>query len=562
MKVSQLFFKTYKEIPAEAEIKSHILMTRASYIKRMATGVYSYLPLGYKALNNLEKVIREEMDKIGCQELLMPSLLPQEYYKSRLDKFGSDMFKFNDRQNKDMCLAPTHEEIFTIAAKDLIKTYKQLPVILYQIQNKFRDEARPRYGLMRVREFFMKDAYSFDKDKEGLDKAYDKMAVAYNNIFKRLGLDYIVVNADNGTMGGNASQEFMVKSEVGDDTIIVCECCDYSSNEEKAESVVETCEKEEMKSLEKMITPQSKTIEELTKFLNTSAKKFVKSLVYKIDDKFVLAMVRGDREVQETKLKNIFGANNIELASSEDVERITGSIVGFAGPINLKEKVTIVADEEIPYMYNFIVGANEKDHHLINVNYNRDFVADKVVSIRKAVAGDTCCKCGKKLNVMKGIEVGHIFKFGRLYSDKLGSFFLDENGVSQPLMMGSYGIGVGRTFASIIEQKSDDKGIILPFEIAPYKACVFAVSNKDEIQINLANSIYSALNNKFNDILIDDRNDSFGSKLKDLELIGVPYIIICGKKANEKIVELIERATNEKFEINANEVVDFINSRI
>ena len=558
MRVSSLFMATQREIPADAEIPSHQLMLRAGLIRKVASGIYSFMPLGYRTYRKVENVIREEMDKAGAQELIMPALLPAEVYQEsgRWEKFGPEMFRLTDRGGRSFCLGPTHEEPFTEAVRDTIRSYKQLPVTLYQIQHKYRDEKRPRFGIMRGREFVMKDAYSFDVDEEGLSKSYDTMYDAYRAIFDRLGLDYTIVDADSGAMGGSGSQEFMVKSEVGEDGICYCDECGYAANEEKAGCVVPETETAEMLAIEKIHTPDVKTIEELVGYMQCGADKFVKTILYNIDGKIVAAMCRGDRDINETKLSNLYDATEMELAAFADVERVTGAKVGFAGPVGLKEKIDIVVDPEVAAMKNFVVGADETDYHLKNVNIGRDFEATTIADIRNAVEGDTCPKCGKgKLKMARGVEVGHIFKLGTKYSEALNCIYLDKDGKSNLMVMGCYGIGVGRTLAAIIEQHHDDNGIIWPAEVAPYKAIVVPTKVNDEENMNLAEKIYKDLLDAGVEVLIDDRNERPGVKFKDADLIGIPLRITVGRRAGEGIVEVKRRDSEEASEMTADEAV-------
>ncbi|MBQ5518825.1 MAG: proline--tRNA ligase, partial [Clostridiales bacterium] len=513
MRVSELFLATQREIPADAEIPSHRLMLRAGLIRKMASGVYSFMPMGYRTYRKVEAVIREEMDKAGAQELIMPALLPAEAYQGsgRWEKFGPEMFRLTDRGGRSFCLGPTHEEPFTEAVRDSIRSYKQLPVTLYQIQHKYRDEKRPRFGVIRAREFVMKDAYSFDVDEAGLDISYKKMYDAYRAIFDRLGLDYTIVDADSGAMGGSGSQEFMVKSEVGEDAICFCDECGYAANEEKAGWTRPAPETSEELAIEKIHTPDVKTIEELCGYLNCGPDAFVKTILYNIDGKFVAAMCRGDRDINETKLGNLYDATEMELAAFADVEMITGAKVGFAGPVNLKQKVDIVVDPEVAGMKNFVVGACETDYHFKNVNIGRDFEADKIADITNAKAGDICPKCGKgKLGMARGVEVGHIFKLGTKYSDALGCVYLDNNGKEHSMVMGCYGIGVSRVLAAIIEQYHDDDGIIWPSIVAPYKIIVVPTKANDEEIMSVANKIYDDLTASGCEVLIDDRNERPG----------------------------------------------------
>ena len=540
MRVSNLFFATQREVPADAEIPSHKLMLRAGLIRKMSSGIYAYMPMGFKVYKNVEKVIREEMDRAGAQELIMPALLPAEAYQAsgRWEKFGPEMFRMSDRGGRPFCLGPTHEEPFTEAVRDTFRSYKNLPVTLYQIQHKYRDEKRPRFGVIRSREFVMKDAYSFDVDEEGLDKSYKIMYDAYRRIFDRLGLDYTVVDADSGAMGGSGSQEFMVKSPIGEDAICFCDACGYAANEEKASCKEGEADTSAELPIEKIKTPDAKTIEELVAFLNTTPDKFVKTILYNIDGKIVAAMVRGDRDINETKLGNIYDATEMDLASFEDVERITGAKVGFAGPVGLKEKIEVVMDSEVALLKNFIVGACETDYHFKNVNVGRDFTPDVVKDIKNVKSGDLCPKCGKPLGMARGVEVGHIFKLGTKYSDSLGCVYLDKEGKEQSMVMGCYGIGVSRTIAAIIEQYNDEDGIKWPAIAAPYKVIVIPTKTNDEEVMGLAEKLYNAYIDAGYETLIDDRNERPGVKFKDADLLGIPLRVTVGRRAAEGIVEL------------------------
>ncbi len=563
MRLSKYLLPTLREVPAEAEIPSHQLMLRAGLIRKLASGVYSFLPLGLKALKNIEEIVREGMDSHDAQELLMSAVLPKEYFEpsGRWQVFGPEMFRLKDRNNRDFCLGPTHEEIFTDTVKNTIRSYKQLPVTLYQIQTKYRDERRPRFGVIRSREFIMKDAYSFDKDEAGLDESYKNMYDAYREIFDKMELEYLVVDADSGAMGGSGSQEFMVKSDIGEDTIAHCNC-GFCANIEKAACVPSDEKKDEvLNEMSKIYTPDSKTIEELTAYLNTVPKKFAKTIIYKADDKFVAVMVRGDREVNETKVVNHLGATEFELASAEDVIKITNAKVGFAGPVGLN--IEVLADNEVAQMTNMIVGANESDHHFENVNINRDFTPDFIGDFRNIVAGDICpvCKTGV-IEECRGIEVGHIFKLGTKYSKAMDCTYLDENGKSQIPIMGCYGIGVSRCMAAIIEQNCDEAGIIWPMRVAPFKAIVVPVNTKDEAQLSAAEDIYSKLKNMGIDVLIDDRAERPGVKFKDAELIGIPVRINVGKKAAEGICEFVVRKTGEMFELSFEDAINKVQQMV
>ncbi len=551
MRMSNLLMPTLREVPAEAEIASHRLMLRAGLIRKLAAGIYSYLPLGLRTLKKVEEIVREEMDKAGAQELLMSALLPAEAYQAsgRWEVFGPSMFKLKDRGDRDFCLGPTHEELFTQCVIDNVKSYKEYPMTLYQIQTKYRDEGRPRFGVIRSREFVMKDAYSFDLDQKGLDESYKKMYDAYNRIFTRLGLDFTVVDADSGAMGGSGSQEFMVKSPVGEDGIAYCDDCGYAANYEKCECIPDAKEQIEGDlALEKIETPNAHTIDELVESLGMSAHNFAKTIIYKADDKYIAAMVRGDRDVNEVKLKNLVGCtDDLELAEPAVVREITRAQVGFAGPIDLG--IPVYADKEVEIMKNFVVGANETDMHYKNVNIGRDFTPDLIADIRVVVTGDKCPKCGGTIKSEQGIEVGHIFKLGTKYSDALGLKYLDEEGKQQTVIMGCYGIGVTRCVAAAVEQLHDDNGIIWPVSIAPYQAIVVPANYKDEEQMEAAEKLYNELCEAGIETLLDDRSERAGVKFKDADLIGIPVRVVIGKKLGEDIVEYKERKMDSAVDI-------------
>ncbi|MDX1357418.1 MAG: proline--tRNA ligase [Clostridia bacterium] len=536
MRYSQLFIPTLREVPAEAEIESHKLMIRAGLIRRFASGIYNFLPLGYKVFKKIETIIREEMDRQGGQELHMSALIPAEVLKEsgRWDVFGPEMFTLQDRGGRDFCLGPTHEESFTVSVRNEVRSYKQLPQILYQIQTKFRDEIRPRFGVMRSREFVMKDAYSFDKNDEGLDVSYKKMHDAYCAIFDRCGLDYTVVQADSGAMGGSGSEEFMVKSTVGEAVIAYCDNCGYAANDEKAECLEPDAETKGTGKMEKVHTPEVGTIEDLCSFFKCDATLFAKTLIYRADDEIVAAVIRGDRDLNETKLHNLLGCVELEMADPATIVEATGAGVGFAGPVGLKMRT--IADLEIKHMSDFITGANDTDYHYKDVNLS-DCKIDEYADIRNIVEGDSCPSCGTPVKIDRGIEVGHIFKLGTKYSDALGCRFLDENGKEQPMIMGSYGVGVARTMAAVIEQNCDERGIIWPLGVAPYQVIIIPVNNAKEEQVKLAEKLYSELRSIGVDVLIDDRKERAGVKFNDADLIGIPIRITVGKKAGEGIVE-------------------------
>ncbi|WP_291571356.1 proline--tRNA ligase [Clostridium sp. UBA4548] len=557
MKLSNMLISTLREVPAEAEIPSHQLMLRAGMMRKMASGVYNFMPTGIRVLKKIENIVREEMDNTGAQEFLASALLPAELWmeSGRWDVMGEEMFRLKDRNDRDFCLGPTHEEVFTDIARNEIKSYKQLPLNLYQIQTKYRDERRPRFGVMRSREFIMKDAYSFDKDQSGLDTSYMKMYEAYTNIFKRCGLDCSAVEADSGAMGGSGSAEFMVKSEVGEDEVVFCSCCNYAANMEKAPAIPQEQIKEEYLTLNKVETPEIRSIEELVSFFNTTEDKFAKTLIYKADGKTIAVMVRGDRVVNETKVVNaIGGAIDFNMAEAEAVKVATSAEVGFAGPIGINADILLV-DEEVSKMYNFIVGANETGFHYENVNYGRDFTG-KVGDFRNVIEGDKCPKCGGSLTIARGVEVGHIFKLGTKYSQSMGATFIDENGEDKPLVMGCYGIGINRTMAAIIEQHHDDNGITWPLAIAPYHVIVVPVVTKDEEQMRIAENLYFELKKLGVEVLMDDRNERVGVKFKDSDLIGIPMRITVGKKISEGKVEFKLRTNSENEVISIEEVID------
>jgi len=552
MKMSKMLVLTLREVPAEAEIASHKLMLRSGMMRKMASGIYNYMPLGLKVLKKVEDIVREEMNESGAQEFLASAILPAELWQEsgRWDVYGEEMFRLKDRNQREFCLGPTHEEVFTDIARNEIKSYKQLPVNLYQIQTKYRDERRPRFGVMRSREFVMKDAYSFDKDQEGLDLSFNNMNEAYVKIFNRCGLDAKCVEADSGAIGGSNSAEFMVQSEVGEDDVVFCNSCNYAANMEKASSISEKGEKEELKNFNKVETPNIRTIEELVKFFDVSEKKFIKTLLFNADGKIVAVMVRGDRQVNEVKVTNALGeVVDFNMASAEEVFAATSSAVGFAGPIGLKVDQLLV-DQEVSETYNFIVGANETGYHLQNVNYGLDFQGE-VGDFRNVKVGDKCPACGGEVTIARGTEVGHIFKLGTKYSEAMKATFIDETGKEKPFVMGCYGIGVTRTMASIIEQHNDENGIVWPLSVAPYHVSVVPVSVKDEEQMRIAEEIYTSLQSLGVEVLIDDRNERAGVKFKDSELMGIPMRITVGKKINEGSVEfkLRSEADNELVKI-------------
>lgn len=553
MRLSENFFYTFREDVKDEETVSGNLLVKSGMVKKIGNGIYMYMPLGLKVLKNIENIIREEMNKAGANELLMPNLLPEDVYISsgRRDNFGDSMFSLKDRYNRSLVLGPTHEEFFVEAAKMKVKSYKDLPFNLYQIGNKYRDEPRPRFGLIRVREFFMKDAYSFDTDLDGLDKSYRKMFEAYKKIFDRIGIDYRIVTADTGVMGGLLSEEFQAVTDIGEDILVLCDC-GYASNIEVSECVINKEKAEAPKVRELVHTPNAKTIEEVSNLLEEDKDKFVKTLIYKIDDTLYACLVSGDREINETKLLKLIGGTKIELASFEEVEEVTNAKVGFAGPIDLDIKIVI--DNDILYKYNYIVGANKTDYHYKNVNTS-DFKYDYIGDIKNVKEFDACPKCGKKLYFKNGIEIGNTFKLGTKYSKALDLNYLDENNTLKPVVMGCYGIGLGRIMASVVEQKNDEHGIIWPVNIAPFKVSIVLIDKEDDLQKSIANALYNNLMNKQIDTILDDRDLRAGVKFNDMDLIGIPYRITVGKKAKDNLVELKIRETNQVFDVHVNDIV-------
>ena len=557
MRMSRMLMPTLKEVPSDAEITSHQLMLRAGMIRKMASGIYNQLPMGIRVFRKVEDIIREEMNAKGAQEISCALLVPAELWQEsgRWDVMGPEMFRLKDRNGRDYCLGPTHEETFTHIVRNEITSYKQLPLNLYQIETKFRDERRPRFGVMRTRNFTMKDAYSFYADQEGLDKSYDDMFDAYTRIFARCELDNSPVQADSGAMGGSASAEFMVKSEVGEDEIVFCSGCDYAANIEKATSVNHKASTEEMKEMSEIETPNVHTIEELQDFFKMDAGQFAKTLIYYADGKTVAVVVRGDRDVNETKVANaIGGAVEFELASEDTIKAVTGAEVGFAGPIGIKADYLFI-DQEVVDQRNVIVGANKTGYHIQNANFGRDFEG-QVGDFRNVQEGDKCPKCGQPLEIMRGVEVGHIFKLGTKYSESMGATFLDQNGKSQPIIMGCYGIGVERTVAAVIEQHHDENGIIWPLAIAPYHVVVVPVNVKKEEHLENAEKIYKELEAAGVEVLLDDRNERAGFKFKDSDLLGIPMRITVGKDIVDGKVEFKLRKEADKEIISVDEVLD------
>ena len=566
MRASKMFIATLKEKPNEAVISSHILLIRAGMIRKLVAGVYNYLPLGLRVLNKVEGVIREEMENAGSLEILSSALQPKELWEEsgRWQKYGPELMRFKDRHERDFCLGPTHEEIFTDLVRNEIKSKKNLPLNIYQIQTKYRDELRPRFGLMRGREFIMKDAYSFDVDENGLEDSYQNMYRAYERIFNRLNLNYKVVLADTGAIGGNGSHQFMAISDVGESDIIYCDC-GYAADQEKAENrTVKNENKVEMLAIEEVLTPNQKSIEEVSTFLNVSKENVCKSMVYYdlANKRYALVLVRGDREVNEIKVVNVLNIaeHELVLASASDIEKL-GSVEGFVGPYNFNKDVVVLVDDEVLEMNNIVIGANKKDTHLKNVNYGRDF-SGTIGQFRKTVAGDLCPVCGKPMKMERGIEVGQIFKLGTKYSAAMKCTYQNDAGELTPMVMGCYGIGVTRTMSAIIEQYHDDFGIKWPLNVAPYHAVIVPINYNDENMKTVADELYTKLKANKVEVILDDRDDRPGFKFKDWELIGIPYMVVAGKRASEGIVELKNRHTLEKVEVTIEEAISIISEAV
>ncbi|MDR1701418.1 MAG: proline--tRNA ligase [Sporomusaceae bacterium] len=548
MKVSQLYAPTLRETPAEAEIISHQLLLRAGFIRKSTNGTYTYLPLAWRVIKKIEQIVREEMDAKGGQELAMPVIQPAAIWQEtgRWDLYGAEMFRLKDRHDRDFCLGPTHEELITTLVKTDVRSYRQLPQLLYQIQNKYRDEIRPRFGLMRSREFIMKDLYSFDKDAQGLNESYNKMYDAYTKVFTRCGLSFRPVEADSGAIGGSGSHEFMALAESGEAAIVYCPKCEYAANVEKAELKALKGEAEEALPLTEVETPNTKSIAAVSAFLKVEPMKTVKTIVYLTDDgKLVLALVRGDHEVNEIKLLNKLGCMEIKMAEAEDIAKFMAASPGYLGPVGAaRPNVVLVADATVMNLTNVVCGANKADYHYLNVNPNRDFTPDLVADIRLMQKGDPCPRCASPVESARGIEVGQVFKLHTKYSLALGALFIAENGKEMPMVMGCYGIGIGRTMAAVIEQSYDENGIIWPEAIAPYQVVVVPVNIKDTAQMELAEKIYQDLNALGVETVLDERNERPGVKFKDADLIGYPLRITVGPKAAaENTVEVKERRT-------------------
>lgn len=548
MRVSKLYAPTLREVPAEAEVVSHQLMLRAGFMRKAAGGIYTYLPLAWRVLKKIERIVREEMDAKGSQELLMPIVQPAEIWQEsgRWDVYGAEMFRLQDRHNRCFCLGPTHEEMVTTLIRGDVRSYRQLPLSVYQIQNKYRDERRPRFGLMRGREFIMKDAYSFDRDEAGLDKSYQDMYDAYTNIFTRCGLNFRPVEADSGAIGGSGSHEFMVIADSGEAEIVFCTSCDYAANVEKAELFPLEAQEEAMLTKEEVVTPDCKTIADVCAYLKLPVDHSVKAVAYNSEKGLILCFVRGDHEVNEIKVINTCGVIDLEMATEEQLAA-AGTVGGYMGPVGIdNKKVIVVVDATVMKMHNVCCGANKEGYHFINVNPGRDFTPTYVADIRLIQEGDPCPHCGGEVSKARGIEVGQVFKLFTKYSSALKATYLDENGKEQPMVMGCYGVGVSRTMAAAIEQNYDDNGIIWPIEIAPYHVLVVPVNTKDEASAAKAEEIYMQLKKVGLETVIDDRKERPGVKFKDADLIGYPLRVVVGPKTlTEGKLEVKIRKTGE-----------------
>ncbi len=556
MRLSKDFFYTIKENIADEDSTSGRLLVKSGMIKKIGNGIYAKMPLGEKTAKNIEKIVRKHMNEAGASEVRMPSLLPMEVFEKtgRKNAFGPSMFKLKDRYNRDYALGPTHEELFTISALSKVKSYRDLHFTTYQIGPKFRDEMRPRLGLIRTREFTMKDAYSFDKDLEGLDESYKKMFEAYHRIFQEIGLDYTVVRADTGLMGGLLSEEFQAITNIGEDVLVMCDKCDFSSNMEISPNATKEIDNEEEKELQLVETVNQHTIEEVCKFLNLDIKKTVKAMLMNIDGKLVILFIRGDRELNETKVLKLLGASEMGFANDELIAT-SNAVPGYTGPIGLNAK--IVVDNEVLNMKNFCCGANKENYHYINANV-KDFKYDIAGDIVNVKEGDTCPKCGGKLFFKKGIEVGNTFKLGTKYAEGLGLTYLDSENKSHPVIMGSYGIGIERIISAVVEQNNDEKGIIWPINLAPYKVAIVVINPKEEKQLSVGEEIYNKLNEQGIDTILDDRNERPGVKFNDMDLIGIPVRITIGKKIKDDILEIKLRKEDTVEECKVEDAIEKI----
>ncbi|SHO44877.1 proline--tRNA ligase [Desulfopila aestuarii] len=564
MRYTQMLLPTLKENPAEAEVVSHRLMLRAGFMRKLTSGVYTYLPYGLAAIRRVENIVREEMNRAGAQELMMPMVQPADLWREtgRYDKYGPELLRFHDRHERESCLGPTHEEVITDIVRRELHSYRDLPINLYQIQTKFRDEIRPRFGLMRGREFLMKDAYSFDVDDAGAEVAYRKMYDAYKRIFSRCGLKFRAVQADSGAIGGSFSHEFMVLAKTGEDTIVVCGDCEYAANMEKAVvKIAEIDNTEPLADLEKVETPGKRKVDAVCEFMGIAPSQLVKTMVYLADGKPVAVLLRGDREVEDVKLKNLLGVADVELAEDKAVFDATGVPTGYLGPVNIP--IRVVADQEVATMRNFVVGANEKNYHLKNVNLGRDFEVEAVADLRQITTEDPCPQCGGKLELTEGIEVGHVFKLGTSYSESMKAVFQDSEGQEKPFVMGCYGIGVSRVVAAAIEQNHDDNGIIFPVPLAPFQVVVLNLGVNDGVMTEASEKLYRELQEAGFDVLLDDRDERPGSKFKDADLLGMPFRVTVGKSFTKNgTMEIRRRRDGFTEEAGPDAIVALLKSRI
>jgi len=555
MRLSRYYIPTLKEDPAEAEVMSHKLLMRAGMIRKLTSGIYNYLPLGLRSINKVAKIVREEMDRAGAMEVSMPMVQPADLWveTGRWDYYGKELLRMKDRHGREYCLGPTHEEVITDLVRGEIKSYKQLPINLYQIQNKFRDEIRPRFGLMRGREFIMKDAYSFDKDEKSAEKSYWEMFEAYKAAFSRIGLRFKPVQADSGAIGGDFSHEFMVLADTGEDTIASCKSCDFGANLEKAKVAAPKNEKlaeADCPSMEEIETPGKHTVDEVCEFLDIKADKLIKTLLLVVDGNPVAALVRGDRELNDIKLRNLVGGNEVEMADEATVKEITGAPVGFAGPAGLSKDVLIYADQELALSEDWVAGANKGDTHVRHLSLDRDCKIENFADLRVIEETDLCPDCGKEIEFTKGIEVGHVFKLGTKYSEKMDATFLDENGKAKHMVMGCYGIGVSRIVAAAIEQNNDENGCIFPPSIAPFEVALISLGGKDQDVADKAEEIYATITKLGIEVAYDDRKERPGVKFADADLIGYPMqLVLGGKGLKNGIIEAKDRKSGEKIEL-------------
>ena len=562
MRYSEMFLPTLREVPSDAEIISHQLMIRAGMIRKLTSGIYTYLPLGYRVIRKLERIIRQEMNRAGAQEVFMPTVQPRELWEEsgRWSLYGKELLRFKDRSDRECCLGPTHEEVITDLVRNEIKTYRHLPRNLYQIQTKFRDEIRPRFGVMRCREFGMKDAYSFDADEEGAEISYQKMFDAYTEIFKRCGLEFRAVEADTGSIGGSFSHEFMVMAATGEDSLVFCSNCEYAANLEKAEIAapeIHPVHTEDILPLELVHTPDMKSIEEVSSFLRVAPRDIVKTMIYSADGNPVAVLVSGDEEVNEIKVKNYLNCDVLEMATDEVIHKVTGAPRGFAGAIGIKVK--IIADYSLSNMTNFVMGANKEDYHVKNVNIGRDLAVAAFADLRIARNTDLCARCGSALKFARGIEVGHVFKLGTKYSKAMKAQYLDKNGKERYMIMGCFGIGVGRTVAAAIEQNHDENGIVWPVPLAPYQVIITPVNVNDEKIKKMSVQLYEALQQRGIEVILDDRDERAGVKFKDADLIGIPLRVTVGQKLLiEGVLEVKIRRTGEVKMLAVDAAEDFV----